>query len=167
MPLDGSGWYNSSERAARIFGDLPSPGHRYRLDEWAAHVQAGDAAAARITMENFAAAVAGTVPVYDVVYAYQRPVDGQVVWIHALGHVVKDAEGKPRDMYGVTQDITDFKRLETDLLVAKEKAEERHGDEVHVPREHEPRDPHADERHHRPLPPRPQDPARTPSSATT
>ena len=47
-----------------------------------------------------------------------------VVWIHALGHVVKDAEGKPRDMYGVTQDITDFKRLETDLLVAKEKAEE-------------------------------------------
>ena len=26
VPLDGSGWYNSSERAARIFGDLPSPG---------------------------------------------------------------------------------------------------------------------------------------------
>ena len=123
VPLDGSGWFNSSERAARIFGDLPSPGYRYRLDEWAAHVQEGDEAAAKVTMENFAAAVAGTVPVYDAVYAYRRPVDGQVVWIHALGHVVKDAEGKPRDMYGVTQDITDFKRLETDLLVAKEKAE--------------------------------------------
>ena len=59
VPLDGSGWYNSSERAARIFGDLPSPGHRYRLDEWAAHVHEGDEAAARLTMENFAAAVAG------------------------------------------------------------------------------------------------------------
>ena len=44
---------------------------------------------------------------------------------------------------------------------------ERHGDEVHVPRQHEPRDPHADERHHRPLAPRPQDRRSTPSSATT
>jgi two-component system sensor histidine kinase/response regulator len=46
-----------------------------------------------------------------------------VVWIHALGRVVKDADGRPTDMFGVTQDITDFKRLEADLLVAKEKAE--------------------------------------------
>ena len=34
-----------------------------------------------------------------------------------------------------------------------------HRDEVHVPREHEPRNPHADERDHRPLASRPQDPA--------
>src|SRR5256886_10614373 len=27
-PLDNSGWYNSSERAARVLGDLPRPGHR-------------------------------------------------------------------------------------------------------------------------------------------
>jgi len=124
VPLDGSGWYNSSERAVRIFGDLPSPDHRYLVDDWAAHVQEGDEAAARSTMENFAAAAAGTIPVYDSIYAYKRPVDGQVVWIHALGHVVKDASGKPTDMFGVTQDITDFKRLETELLGAKAKAEE-------------------------------------------
>jgi two-component system sensor histidine kinase/response regulator len=124
VPLDGSGWYTSSERAARIFGDLPSPGHRYRIDEWAAHVREGDEAAAKATLENFAAAVAGTVPVYDSVYAYKRPVDGRIVWIHALGHVTKDANGKPTDMYGVTQDISEFKRLEKDLTVAKEKAEE-------------------------------------------
>ena len=36
VPLDGSGWYNSSERAVRIFGDPPSPEHRYHLDFWAA-----------------------------------------------------------------------------------------------------------------------------------
>ena len=47
VPLDGSGWYNSSERAVRIFGDLPSPGHRYRIDDWAAHVHEGDEAAAQ------------------------------------------------------------------------------------------------------------------------
>ena len=28
VPLDGSGWYNSSERAVRIYGDPPSPEHR-------------------------------------------------------------------------------------------------------------------------------------------
>lgn len=123
VPLDGSGWYNSSERAARIFGDPPTPDHRYTLEHWMEHVRLGDEAAAKITGENFAAAVAGEIPVYDAIYAYKRPVDGQVVWIHALGHVVKDANGKPADMFGVTQDITDFKRLEGELTGAKEAAE--------------------------------------------
>lgn len=118
VPLDGSGWYNSSERAARIFGDLPAPDHRYRLEEWTQHVFAGDEAAAKVTMENFSAAVAGTIPSYDATYAYRRPVDGRIVWIHALGHVVKDAGGKPADMYGVTQDVTEFKRLEMALVDA-------------------------------------------------
>jgi two-component system, sensor histidine kinase and response regulator len=124
VPLDGSGWYNSSERAARIFGDLPTPDNRYTLEHWAAQVRAGDEDAAKITMENFNAAVAGTIPVYDATYAYKRPVDGEIVWIHALGHVVKDANGKPTDMYGVTQDITDFKLLEMELVGARQKAEE-------------------------------------------
>ena len=130
MPLDGSGWYNSSERAARIFGDPPSPDHRYRMDDWAAHVREGDEAAAKVTAENFAAAVAGTIPVYDATYAYKRPVDGRVVWIHALGHVVKDASGKPTDMFGVTQDITDFKLLETELVGGQAEGRGSHPDEV-------------------------------------
>ena len=124
LPLDNSGWYNSSERAARILGDLPSPGHRYRLDEWAEHVREGDEAIAKVAAENFAAAIAGTIPVYDATYAYTRPIDGRVVWIHALGHVVKDANGKPTDMYGVVQDITAFKQLETDLRLAVQKSED-------------------------------------------
>src|SRR5881275_337141 len=124
LPLDNSGWYNSSERAARILGDLPSPDHRYRLDEWAEHVREGDEAIAKVTAENFAAAIAGSIPVYDAIYACKRPIDGRVVWIHALGHVVKDANGKPTDMYGVVQDITAFKQLETELRLAMQKAEE-------------------------------------------
>ncbi len=119
VPLDGSGCYNSSERAAAIFGDLPNPEFRYRMDEWAAHVTEGDPAAAKANKENFDAAVAGTIPAYDATYAYKRPVDGRVVWVHALGRVVKDASGKSTDMYGVTQDITDFKTLELDLTQAK------------------------------------------------
>ena len=124
VPLDGSGWYNSSERAVRIFGDVPNPDFRYTLDHWMEHVRLGDEAAAKITAENFQAAIEGKIPVYDATYAYKRPVDGRVVWIHALGHVVRDESGTPRDMYGVTQDITDFKLLEMELVGAREKAEE-------------------------------------------
>src|ERR1041384_5809164 len=75
VPIDGSGWYNSSERAARIFGDPPSPGHRYTLEHWMKHVRLGDEEAAKATFDNFGAAVAGTIPVYDATYAYQRPTD--------------------------------------------------------------------------------------------
>jgi signal transduction histidine kinase/DNA-binding response OmpR family regulator len=124
VPLDDSGWYNSSERAVRIYGDPPSSGHRYQQEFWAANARAGDEAAAKVAVENFAAAVAGTIPVYDVTYAYKRPIDGRVVWIHSLGQVVKDANGKPTDIYGVTQDITDFKRLETELRLAMQKADD-------------------------------------------
>ncbi len=124
VPLDGSGWYNSSERAARIFGDVPNAAHRYTLEHWAEHVRLGDEEAAKATMENFTAAIEGRVPAYDSIYAYKRPVDGRIVWIHALGSVVKDDNGKPTDMFGVTQDITEFKLLETELVGAKRKAEE-------------------------------------------
>ena len=123
VPLDGSGWYNSSERAARIFGDLPSPGHRYRLDEWAAHVRRATRPRPRPRWRT-SPPRGGNIPVYDSVYAYKRPVDGRVVWIHALGHVAKDASGKPTDMFGVTQDISDFKRLEAELIGARNVAEE-------------------------------------------
>ena len=56
---------------------------------------------------------------YDTVFAYKRPIDGRIAWVHALGHVQKDADGKPTDMYGVSQDITEFKRLEAELVTRK------------------------------------------------
>lgn len=123
VPLDNSGWFNSSERAVQIFGDLPSPGHRYRLDDWIAHCREGDEATAKATLENFNAALAGTVPVFNSVYAYKRPIDGRIVWLHDLGNVVRDASGKPVEMFGVVQDITEFKLLEMELVGAKQKAE--------------------------------------------
>jgi signal transduction histidine kinase/DNA-binding response OmpR family regulator len=124
LPLDGSGWYNSSERVVQIYGDPPSPGHRYRQEFWEANVRAGDEAAAQATAQNLADAIAGKVAVHDTIYAYKRPIDGRVVWIHSLGQVVKDDNGKATDIYGVSQDITEFKRLETELRLAMQKAEE-------------------------------------------
>jgi PAS domain S-box-containing protein len=125
VPLDGSGWYYSSERAARLFGDIPSEGWRYRvMEDWFANVEAGDKAASQKTLESFTAAVEGRAPAYDSIYAYKRPVDGRTVWIHALGHVIKDAAGKTATMYGVTQDITESKLAEDAIREAKEVAEQ-------------------------------------------
>ncbi|MBI4889604.1 MAG: response regulator [Acidobacteria bacterium] len=124
VPLDGSGWYNSSERAVRIFGDPPTPDFRYTVEHWAKHVQLGDEEAGVRTLKNFQEAIEGVIPAYDSIYAYKRPVDGEVVWIHALGHVVYGEDGKPSDMFGVTQDITEFKLLERQLMSEKDRAEE-------------------------------------------
>jgi signal transduction histidine kinase len=123
-PLDGSGWYNSSERAARIFGDIPNADFRYQVAEWAEHVREGDEESWKATMENWTAAAEGRIPAYSAVFAYKRPVDGRVVWLRALGSVVKDDSGKPVEIFGVTQDITEFKRLEAELVDARQKAEE-------------------------------------------
>jgi len=125
IPLNtGDEYYNSSERAATIFGDPPRPDWRYHLmNEWFANVEAGDKAAAEVTGANYAAAIEGTVPRYDATYAYKRPIDGRVVWIHAMGDVVRDAEGKPTDMYGVTVDVTESKLSGDAIREAKELAE--------------------------------------------
>jgi signal transduction histidine kinase/HPt (histidine-containing phosphotransfer) domain-containing protein len=124
VPLDGSGWYHSSERTARILGDPPAPDYRYRIDHWAQHVIGDDDAAAEATVKNFEAAVAGKAAVFDASYGYKRPVDGHVVWVKSLGHIVTDAAGKPTDMFGVTQDITGSKMLEVAMTFARESAEE-------------------------------------------
>jgi PAS domain S-box-containing protein len=126
IPINAEdGYYNSSERAATIFGDPPRPDWRYHLmNEWGANVVAGDKDAADATFKNYAAALEGTVPRYDATYAYKRPIDGRVVWIHAMGDVVRDADGKPTDMFGVTVDITAAKLAEDKLREAMQIAED-------------------------------------------
>jgi PAS domain S-box-containing protein len=122
-PLDGSGSFDSSPRRHAIFGDVARPESRYRLDDHFTHAKEADEVAAAAAREAFNAAAEGKTGKYDAIYAYKRPVDGRVIWIHALGHVVGGPTGKPTDMYGVSQDITESKRLEAELLNAKEAAE--------------------------------------------
>ncbi|MBF0341950.1 MAG: PAS domain S-box protein, partial [Magnetococcales bacterium] len=116
LPLDESGLYNSSERTARLCGDPPREGWRYHwMKEWYANLAAGNPQTAEAAMINFKTALEGSIPRYDAIYAYRRPLDGQVVWLHSIGHLVRDASGRPTDMYGVTQDITEQRQVEENL----------------------------------------------------
>jgi len=124
VPLDGSGYYYSSARTAAIHGDPDRPDYRYHLqDDWMRCVRAGDPDLADSAALAFQDAVEGKSERYDAIYAFQRPADGRVIWIHAIGNVVRDPAGRPMDMYGVTQDITAQKQLELELKKAKEAAE--------------------------------------------
>ncbi|MES2483224.1 MAG: response regulator [Pseudomonadota bacterium] len=125
ITLDGSGWFNSSRRAAEIFGTVPNESLRYRLSEdWFAHVESDDPERAALVVRNFEDAIAGKIPAFDSVHAYRRPIDGRTVWIHAYGTVSRDTSGKPTDMYGVSQDVTEYVQAQHELAQAKDLAED-------------------------------------------
>ncbi len=129
IPLVGSdseqGWIYSSERAASIFGDLPRPPDwRYlMMEEWFENARLANEEIANTTLDAFQKAVNGEASIFDSIFAYKRPIDGNIVWIHAFGRVSMDENGRPKDMYGVSQDITEQHKIEQELMEAKEAAE--------------------------------------------
>ncbi|WP_051293537.1 response regulator [Pseudoduganella violaceinigra] len=118
-------YYNLSERAARLLGEAARPDGRYHLqDEWFARLVEADPEGALRTAARVQGAIDGTFDKFDAVYAYKRPLDGRIIWLHAVGKVVRDEEnGAARLMYGVYQDITAQKAAEDELRIAKEQAQ--------------------------------------------
>ena len=49
--------------------------------------------------------------------------DGPEIWIYALGHAYRDAEGNPSRFPGVAMDITERKHMEAELKVARDQAQ--------------------------------------------
>jgi PAS domain S-box-containing protein len=118
LELTGSGYwyvdyskpdhYFQSERAARILGEPIKEDGLYHLDaEWFSRLQEADPETAALTAERYQGAIEGKYPSYESIYAYKRPVDGQIVWVHAAGKLVRDPKSdKLLYMYGAYQDIT-------------------------------------------------------------
>jgi len=124
IPLDGTGFYVSSDRVTAIHGDEFRPDYRYHLEQdWLANIQKADELIAVEISNKLQDTMAHRTDLFNVIYPYQRPVDGQIVWIHSVGHLIKESDGKPVAMSGVSQDITQQKLMEIELTKAKEKAE--------------------------------------------
>ncbi|WP_457425567.1 PAS domain S-box protein [Roseateles sp. P5_E7] len=134
LELTGSGYwyvdysdpdhYFQSERAARILGEPIHPDGRYRLDsEWFSRLQEANPETAAATAERYQGAIDGKYEKYDSIYAYKRPADGEVVWVHAAGKLLREpATNKLQFMYGAYQDITQQKRTEDEIRRARETA---------------------------------------------
>lgn len=119
-------YYFQSERAARILGEEIKPDGRYHLmDEWFPRLQEANLEVANHTAERYQGAIDGKYDKYDAVYAYKRPIDGKIVWIHAGGKLVRDEQtNKILYMYGAYQDITESKLAEDKIRTAVEVAED-------------------------------------------
>ncbi len=60
---------------------------------------------------------------FDNTYRVIHP-NGEIRWLHSHGLIFKDREGNPDHLFGITQDITEKKLAEMELLEAKVRAEE-------------------------------------------
>lgn len=121
VPMDGTGYYNQSDRATNIFGMFPCQDQRYLLSDWYNAMAAADEEIAKNVSAEFGLTAEGKIDKYDVIYPFKRPVDGKIVWIRALG-VMRKGENGLMYMDGVTQDITEIKLAEFALEKAKEAA---------------------------------------------
>ncbi|HZN56808.1 MAG TPA: PAS domain S-box protein [Planctomycetota bacterium] len=115
-------YYYQSERAAKILGETIRADGRYHLQrEWFARLLEADPELAEQTSKKYQGAIDGVYEAYDATYAYKRPSDGRIVWVHAAGSLVRAEDGKARYMYGVYQDITEAKQAE----LARKESERR------------------------------------------
>ncbi|MBF0588855.1 MAG: response regulator [Magnetococcales bacterium] len=114
-------YYFQSERAARMLGEPLKPDGRYHLqDEWFARLVEANPETAEQTAERYQGAIDGKYAHYDAIYAYKRPVDGKIIWLHAGGKIVRDDHGKILFMYGAYQDITKQKEAEIKIRESEE-----------------------------------------------
>ncbi len=115
-------YYYQSERAVGILGELTKPDGRYHLqNEWFARLVEANPEIAEQTAERYQGAIDGRYGHYEATYAYKRPIDGETIWVNALGKVVRDEAGEVQYMYGVYQDVTD--RKEAEQLLARQSLE--------------------------------------------
>ncbi|MGL1885410.1 MAG: PAS domain S-box protein [Reichenbachiella sp.] len=109
------GKFHSSDRATHIFGMEKVEDEMYLIDDWFANVVKGDEKISEYVGEQFTGAIEGKYPTYDVEYPFYRPVHDDIIWVHAVGHVVRDMDGNALHMHGVVQDINDKKIAEQEL----------------------------------------------------
>ncbi len=78
----------------------------------------------QIMHDYFINEVIGNKCKFDKEYKIIRKNDNEERWIHGLGEIIFNEDNQPIKMIGVVQDITERKRIEEELILAKEKAEE-------------------------------------------
>jgi PAS domain S-box-containing protein len=115
-----AGTWEGSAVLDRIFGiDAAFP---RSTEGWTRLVHPGDRAMMRDCLQEIAD---GRRPGFDREYRIVTPADGRVRWVHGLGRVDSDAQGKPVGMHGTIQDISARKEAEEELNDSMRKLEQK------------------------------------------
>ncbi len=88
------------------------------LAGWAALIHPDDRA---MMTAYFAEEVLGNAKAFDKEYRIVRHTDGEEHWVHGMGRLEFDAQGKPSKMRGVIKDITGRKQAEMQLRDSEER----------------------------------------------
>jgi len=116
--------WTSSERTSKLLGDKPMPDWRYSVEYWYENCVAADEQVANTAMSSLREVFDGVRNQFDLIFAYKRPMDGEIIWLRSLGYITLDDNGVASDIYGLCMDITERKLSEDALRLAKEIAEE-------------------------------------------
>ena len=114
-----TGLWTSSDELDRLFGI--DQDYERTVEGWAAVVHPDDRA---MMVEYFAAEVVGHGKPFDKEYRIVRHSDGVVRWVHGLGRLEFDAEGRPVKMLGTIRDVTGRKENEIALRHSEESLRE-------------------------------------------
>ncbi len=113
-----------SPRAARLLGMVLRAGSASFQRDWADSIvaAAGQERADEVA-RSYTDALNGSCELYDAKYPLKR-MDNQVtVWLHDMGTVIRDVDGKPCFMRGVTRDITLEQQAQEAIMAAMQEAE--------------------------------------------
>ena len=104
-----AGSWTSSAMLDEIFG-IGDPAFRKDLPGWLAVVHPDE----RDEMAAYFAEVAGGRQAFDREYRIRRLSDGAERWVHAIGELTYDGEGRPLELIGTIQDVTERKAAEVE-----------------------------------------------------
>ncbi|MGD0348108.1 MAG: EAL domain-containing protein [Terracidiphilus sp.] len=110
-----SGVWTSSEVMDEIFGIDRT--YERTVGGWLELVHPDDRMAMRAHFEN---EVLGQGKRFDKEYRIVRRSDGAERWVHGMGRLTFDADGRPVTMHGAIQDITESKQVEAALSESKD-----------------------------------------------
>jgi PAS domain S-box-containing protein len=113
-----TGHWESSEVLDRIFGI--DTAYVRSVIGWTSLIHPDDQ---KMMSDFFADEVIGQRQRFDKVYRIVRRNDGAVCWVHGLGKLECDKDGRPVRMLGTIQDVTAEKLVEEELRLAKDTAD--------------------------------------------
>jgi PAS domain S-box-containing protein len=113
--IDQDRFYATPDTLGLIGEPLSEEGNFITVEHWTENVIRTNKELGERGLTAFILALEDANAELDITYQYTRPIDGDVLWIRAIGKVVRDDSGNVTNVHGVIQDVTEQKKAELEL----------------------------------------------------